>query len=320
MRYPLAGLLALPFLAGHALADPLTFYVATFASTINGAGYSQSALAQYNYNVGVYGRNATGSYTQVTADTPGGSVTDANNSSNPLLFSSADTSSLSTGAPGWLATAAAHADLASGSIGAAATAQGYGPSGGMISHGSAYLQDQLTFTVAGAVGQTVTDIDVTFSLVGDTVAQTNGVAEADVADDFGNASFNDTINNNSNTGYSAVATQPGESGWVSYAVDTANPDAISFSGVYQLTGQTTTLDVSMLLNTNVNAPASSDFYDTNDIALTLPDNVSYTSQSGVFLTAGQNVPEPASLAVLGLPLGTLLLVRRVLRRAPPAAA
>ncbi|MBI3709206.1 MAG: PEP-CTERM sorting domain-containing protein, partial [Proteobacteria bacterium] len=67
-----------------------------------------------------------------------------------------------------------------------------------------------------------------------------------------------------------------------------------------------------------------DFSNTGSVGLILPDNVSFTSDSGVFLTdTGQpttDLAEPSSLAGFGLAIFSLAMARRAGRRSCREAA
>ena len=109
----------------------------------------------------------------------------------------------------------------------------------------------------------------------------------------------------------------GNSGWVSAVYSSNTVSNIDFTGVYNLIGAS--VDLPMYSNLTViasgglltdggvstNLPTTVDFANTGKISMILPDNVSFTSDSGVFLTT---VPEPCSILLLGL--GGLVLGRR----------
>ncbi len=83
---------------------------------------------------------------------------------------------------------------------------------------------------------------------------------------------------------------------------TAN--SVVWTDVFMLVGASEDVAADMALQLNGHAGADSSY--TSSVSLTLPAGVSFTSDSGVFLS---QVPEPGSLAVFGV-LGGLLLKRR----------
>ena len=74
------------------------------------------------------------------------------------------------------------------------------------------------------------------------------------------------------------------------------------------------LEISYIQQMNCNDSATCDFSNTSQMALNLPSDVSYTSDSGVFLTdvpgQGQSTPEPGSLLLVGLGIVGIGYVRR----------
>src|ERR1019366_6093313 len=74
------------------------------------------------------------------------------------------------------------------------------------------------------------------------------------------------------------------------------------------------LEISYIQQMNCNDSATCDFSNTSQMALNLPSDVSYTSDSGVFLTdvpgQGQTTPEPCSLLLVGLGIVGIGYVRR----------
>jgi hypothetical protein len=305
----LAGLLFCG-VSATANAQALDYYVATTAGSGNGTG---SATAQYNYETlgggvftarGPYGSQfltggcGSGSGCTVSAS---GTV-----STNPLLTSSYDQTSVSANGNGFSASASANASLATGTIGAAATGLGqlYGDIGG-VGQAASYLQDNLTFSVRGATSSTVTDVTVHFNLDG-TLSAVPPAGDANVRaiDAFGNGATDTTVYNTYSTSYATAVTNFDQSGWVSYTLSDADPNDISFTGVYALQGADPTVGIALYLAASCGLGATCDYADTNGVTLTLPTGVTYTSQSHRFLTASA-VPEPAAWAMLLPALGIL---------------
>ena len=68
-----------------------------------------------------------------------------------------------------------------------------------------------------------------------------------------------------------------------------------------------TQDIAVEMYEHLNGKAGSDTAYTGDITLSLPQGVSFTSDSGVFLT---QTPEPGSLALIGIASCGLIVRRR----------
>jgi hypothetical protein len=214
--------------------------------------------------------------------------------------------------PDYTAASYAGASLATGSVHASGQGVGYG-----VAQSEAIASDTLHFTIAGATGSTVTPITVHWKMDGSWSYNPNawsgevygglilgGTVRADMAGD-----------NTHPLAFVTAYGRTGESGWASssYASDTFTN--IDFTGVYNLVGPS--VDLPMYLSLFVN-PAGGlypdgytavgttiDFSNTGAVTLDLPSNVSFTSDSGVFLT-----PEPMTLLLLGLGLGRLTLAGR----------
>ncbi len=92
-----------------------------------------------------------------------------------------------------------------------------------------------------------------------------------------------------------------------------------FNGVYALSGSSGTLGVyaSLSLLSAVVGPSGSandDYSHTGTLTLTLPQGVSYTSDSGVFLTQAVATPEPSSLWLTIIAVALVALGKIGLRR------
>jgi hypothetical protein len=219
-----------------------------------------------------------------------------------------------------MANAYATASLYSGSVGVAAGGNYLdyrSPSSGQAgATGSALAlaNDTLTFTIAGAGANTVTDIAVFFTVDGGMTVNTaagdsNGSLQAIL--NFGNASISDIINasanlNNDPVPYTPFLLAPSGSGWVSFSVTptgpVAAPSSFTMEGIYAITGPSASLGIQGLLSAGCGLGTSCDYSHTGAISFSLPNNVSYTSASGVFLTQTNQSPEPGSmvLALIGM--------------------
>jgi len=226
-----------------------------------------------------------------------------------LLTSSFDQSSAlaSDGAGGSFSSSAyAVADLASGTVGVAASGTLYQNVGGL---GGAYAEvdDTLNFSAGGAGASDVTDITVTYSLDG-TYSGTPGVAGVSTALFFGNADLQYYLASDGTVHVQSNA------GWVSSGFLSTSASNIVFTGIYALTGPATNnLGVQLHLYANCGQGSSCDYSHTGVIGLNLPGNVTFNSGSGVFLT--QTTPEPASVwllaaGLLGIGLRTRFQIAR----------
>ena len=177
----------------------------------------------------------------------------------------------------------AYADLSSGKVGASADGS-YGFSG----QGVSAFNDLLTFSVAGADANTVTNIGITFTIDGVLAGANNAYGVADVrgALGFGGAT--------ANLYYQQVQSDPvfarlAQTGWVSGSWDSnSSPGSSTFNGVYALLGSSQILGISSFLSAGAGSGAISDYSNTSTFRLNLPSNVTFTSASGVFLNAVGN--------------------------------
>jgi len=178
---------------------------------------------------------------------------------------------------------------------------------------SATLSDLLTFNVAGANSSTVTDIGVTFTVDGSVDPGTPGAANGGVLSEYNLKLGSATIDYVYDTGDDPDPNLiPINQFWVSTSITSESPDSFIFSGVYALTGASDPLAIQMLLSETCTGNASCDVSHTGAVTFDLPSNVTFTSASGVFLTAPTTAtPEPSYsvLAGIGL-LGLIVFARR----------
>jgi hypothetical protein len=199
----------------------------------------------------------------------------------------------------------AYADLASGSVHATQENSGttqYGAQGSA----SALWHDTLTFTAAGASADTVTTVHVDFVVDGAMYSPTGG-----------DSSFGDMATSLSIGGYDAraiVSYRPGDafavaapdtypSAWGGvWTVSGDVAKTLSFSGDITFLGASALLPIAMDMELDCAYGMMCDYADTGKVSFVLPSNVSYTSESGVFLSdAGipvAAVPEPETWALM----------------------
>ena len=206
-------------------------------------------------------------------------------------------------------SAVALTDLSTGKIGVSASSFG-NVLGEAIGFGQ--LGDGLNFAIAGATASTVTNIGVTFDIHG-TRSITGGALSVSNLLRFGDAGLDYSL-----TQRDLDAPRIGTSafGWVSYSFDDTVADHTIFRGVYALRGASQRLMFAEAFWTTASyTDATSDYASTSAFSFTLPSEVTFTSDSGVFLTGlggtGGGVPEPATWALMLAGFG---LVGSALRR------
>ena len=164
----------------------------------------------------------------------------------------------------------------------------------------------------------MTDIGVTFTIHGSFNIDPRGDSQGDVETTLtlGSGQFNASIMSGPNS-YTPTVRLGAISNWVSYTVSPSDPGDLQFNGVYALTGAETDLSVLERLYAGCGIGTACSFEHTAALTFSLPQNVTYTSDSGVFLTAEeiQSVPEPGSMILIATGLGALGLVRQRRRSA-----
>jgi MYXO-CTERM domain-containing protein len=306
--------LGLAAMAGSARAGAIGYTVATDATA--SGGYTGAQLV-YNYNYGVTGFQASGACPEATCTGSGSTDT-----TGTLTSSYEQTAVSDTGGP-YVASGAASAwaNLAQGALGVSAggTYLSLNGSGG-LSGGSgdsvAVFGDTLDFSAPGASVNNPVDIGVTFSIDGSFDTQTaQGLSFGDVSSSFsfGNAAYNESIFDNGNSSFTpAFSGGPGLAGWVSSSFSVRTPTDIVFTGIYALTSSSESIGIQAELVNSCGAGTDCDYSDTGAVSLSLPDGVTYTSDSGVFLTqsAESSAPEPAPAALLASGFAALVFLRR----------
>ncbi|HTW66348.1 MAG TPA: hypothetical protein VME17_17115 [Bryobacteraceae bacterium] len=213
-------------------------------------------------------------------------------------------------------SALATANLATGSVGVSADSDIIGNSlAESQTSSTAELTDQLTFYVANATASTVTDIGVEFTISG--VASPGAPLTPGVAGPSVNMSGDLTLGAASAEYlYNDAAGDPADGtvfdgGWVSDSIVSQTPDSFIFTGVYQLTGPSAVVPITLYMTCGAENGGTCDYADTGAVSFDLPTGVSFTSASGVFLTEPlASTPEPASEAIV---LGGLFFAALVLR-------
>jgi PEP-CTERM motif len=214
-------------------------------------------------------------------------------------------------------SAAARADLTTGELGGVSISSARGCSiyfCGISSDSYARLDDLVTFNVAGANASTVTPITVTFSLDGLLDTSQNFYAAGIVSNYlyFGNAlAYANFYQYHSDNNYGG--------GWASHnwTFDPVNPSSrATFTGVYNLVGSAPSVGLTATLYTSAFSGAVTDYMNTSRVRFNLPSNVSFSSQSGSFLTglSAGGVPEPATWAMMILGFGVIGGAMRTRRR------
>jgi hypothetical protein len=211
----------------------------------------------------------------------------------------------STGVGGTLtANALATANLATGSVGVQANTEQIGNTVVQSTASvTAQITDQLLFSVANATASTITDIGVTFQISG--TASPNVPTQPGQSGpginlngqlDMGSAEITYGFNNAAGDPVNGVVNE--DLGWVSSQILSQSPDSFIFSGVYQLTGASPSVPILLQLSCGTVGNTTCDFADTGAVSFDLPEGVTFTSASGVFLTQPlTSTPEPASEAV-----------------------
>ena len=189
--------------------------------------------------------------------------------------------------------------------------------------------DGLHFNIAGAGAQTQTQISIVFSIDGtETTTRSAQFGYQNGSTlywlNLGDTSIRDSSMWTPGNAYpTPVYTAPqvfdGNGDVQLLSVDRLSnlPTNTKFIATYQLTGATVDTDFFDVLSTSCGDGVTCDFSHTAKVKFVLPTNVSFTSDSGVFLTQAA-VPEPTTWAMMLVGVGGLGAVAR--RRRQPATA
>ena len=295
-------------LAQAALPPGVGVYVDNSISGIGEASYASSGTVTIYSAGGLYVGTSPYTYGLTSPSTM------------PLGLTTATLSSIGSDIPAGHATgeASATADLAGGVLRATTASladvpfQGVGPVGARVGTTS-FMQDYVTFAVASAQGA---DIVVTSSLDGfDALSDPYyASASARMVVSFG-GSFSyyggEDVAGNTTAYHGAVLGD-----FTSYSFTNETPTGFDFTGVLHVTdGERLRMSTGLYLDCSY---SSCGFGNTARVGLDLPDGVSFTSDSGVFLTdavATAPVPEPETWALMMAGFASIVSVARRRRRA-----
>jgi hypothetical protein len=178
----------------------------------------------------------------------------------------------------------------------------------------AILEDGLTFQVAGGGSA---DIGIQLSLNGSVNVPADGSYTQSILMDLGAAQLQWAAGYvNSNNGIPTSTIEAGTENWVSYTTPVQTPTGLVFDGILSVTsGQ----DLQFFLNQQLtcNVGATCNFADPLSISLNLPAGVTFTSDSGVFLSQAQPaspVPEPGAFGLTATCLLAAVALSRRTRR------
>jgi hypothetical protein len=230
--------------------------------------------------------------------------------SAPLGLTSEEVSS-SMSALGQSASSFASANLATGLLKAAATSSSAGnsiPQGQGIASAHAQFTEGLTFSAAGLV-------TFSFHIDGLGASSPPGIQEEifvmDIIGGTGSTSqfmhiFRTDFLGNSQLDNSAPLP------WFSQNIVSHGDHDADFSGTIELLEPNSTIGLMMYLTVATQGDAFADFTHTASVTLGLPDGMTFTSGSGVFLTEVPTtaVPEAGSIAMLTAGLCALGWIRR----------
>lgn len=211
----------------------------------------------------------------------------------------------------------AGADLTNGTVRGAATSDGY-HSGGTA---AADLYEDVTFAIAGGSSRQIAVLAHLDGSIG-SFANASSLSALSYTLNFGSSGFR-FASQGSQSGFdvSAGGVLGGPPmGWDSYTLSNVTSTGFDFTGLLTIAdGEVRSILQRLYLNCQEGVDC--DFSHTGRMALRLPTGVTFTSGSGVFLTApfAAAVPEPASWAMLTLGFGLCGTVARRRRRVAASA-
>ena len=290
-------------LAQAALPPGVGVYLTNTVVGIGGSSYASSNT------VTIYSGGG------LSYDQPSGFSYGLTSPTMPLGLTTATLSSIGTNTPYGYATgeARATADLAGGVVGGSTTSSAdvpyreVGPVAARVETTS-LIRDYLTFSVASAAGA---DVTVTAHLGGSIALGDPNYANGDVrmAVNLGGYFTYYEYEDTGGTFSGAPGAVLGD--FSSYSFTNETPSGFDFTGVFHVTDQERVpFSLGLYLDCSY---STCDFGNAGRIGLSTPDGVSYTSDSGVFLTgttAVAPVPEPETWALLAAGFGALASVAR----------
>lgn len=224
-------------------------------------------------------------------------------------------------ATGFNGVGRASADLATGKLGVFSSAETpvnlLGDS--MYATSTAAFYDTMNFSIADAAEDTVTSIKIIYSVHG----SLSGPGRSLMESTFGIGQNGGVPINLVNEGADAVIAFPLQRnvsaytekyhfGWTSFDA-VLSGDRYTATVTYDLFGANPTLSVAAYLGVVAIGTAAADFGNTSSLHFVLPDHVTFSSSSGVFLkdavsappSGGNAVPEPTTWAMLILGFGVV---------------
>ncbi len=263
----------------------------------SGENTDQNDTVYYNSTVGVNAGPVT---------TPGVTIAFA---PNPPFYTPVLTTTPGTLQPGAVSAglslvtgpdqADVSASLATGSIKTYLTGTALPPVDGVETDGQTkgVLSDGLTWHVAGGGAAAVT-ISVH---VDGTIENNVNIFTQNLVMYLGAPQAQITFQGDSSTSPSGIVTQAfpyANQNWVSEAFSNVSYTGFDFTGVFDVTnGEYAPFYMSFAIDP-CGYGLTCDFRDTDQVSFALPTGVSYTSDSGVFLSS--SVPEPATLTLLAV--------------------
>lgn len=210
-----------------------------------------------------------------------------------------------TGTNGVKGDALVNFDITRGTIGALVST-GIGNDGysATSARASVTLAENLTFRIAGATTSTRTPIALVFDWHGSFAGDRSG--------NGAQAYFS------AGAGESRLSASRFGSGYFSSSSNTYvvgdGGDRYQFTLLYDLIGSEVVLPVFASMDLHATGGQIADFSRTAGVSLRLPDTVSYTSASGIFLSAIAAVPEPTTWITMLMGFGLVGAAMRSTRR------